>query len=513
MKRLWSIAWLLFVWAICAIPPKVTVVIVIDQFAAHYVPKLSQYWHYGLHTLLQKGTYFENAYQPHGIPATAVGHTGLATGVLPNVHGIIDNAWYLPDGTKVSAYTTPTSFALVPTINKKFLAENIHNSAIALSFKERAARGMAGQDIPAIWFNDPTEKFTTSKHSPLIDRILETINNAPLLKPHKLIWKLAYTDQSYYAFKHIKNYAYASEASLMPRSRKKQKTEFLSDLEKMPYINQLLLTIAREFIAQSLPTSDGGALLVWISLSSLDKLGHVFGPESLEAIDTLYHLDQMIGTFMTNVAHDVPTEKTLYILTADHGVMPIPELSTKNDTTITRILRSKLSKKVEHVIAHEYNIASIFKIFDPPFIILNHDELKLFSAQKQQEIVNRVIEILEKQPGITAVHRPQELVQKNFTSGSATEFLKNHVFKNRSGDLLIEFASHTYPSKYATGTGHNTPDPNNTHVPLAFYQPGTFAQQTITQRAYIPQVASTLQNILTHTQAQPQMLAPLPTAI
>jgi len=45
-------------------PPKLIVVIVIDQFAHHYLPKLSPYFRDGLKLLMSRGICYENAHHP-----------------------------------------------------------------------------------------------------------------------------------------------------------------------------------------------------------------------------------------------------------------------------------------------------------------------------------------------------------------------------------------------------------------------------------------------------------------
>ena len=67
-------------------------------------------------------------------------------------------------------------------------------------------------------------------------------------------------------------------------------------------------------------------LLLWVCLSPLDMVGHEFGPQSREVIDMIYHLDCQIEQFMDCVSDYLKRTDVLYVLTADHGVSPIPEI-------------------------------------------------------------------------------------------------------------------------------------------------------------------------------------------
>ena len=74
--------------------PRVTVVMIIDQFAYHYIPKLKKHLHHGLSELLSKGIVYTNAYHAHGIPETTPGHHALSSATLPKDHGAIAYQWF-----------------------------------------------------------------------------------------------------------------------------------------------------------------------------------------------------------------------------------------------------------------------------------------------------------------------------------------------------------------------------------------------------------------------------------
>jgi len=46
-------------------------------------------------------------------------------------------------------------------------------------------------------------------------------------------------------------------------------------------------------------------MLLWLSLSTLDLVGHFYGPDSMEAIDTLYHVDRQIKDLMKFIAKKI----------------------------------------------------------------------------------------------------------------------------------------------------------------------------------------------------------------
>ena len=65
-------------------------------------------------------------------------------------------------------------------------------------------------------------------------------------------------------------------------------------------------------------------MLLWILPSSLDKLGHDYGSNSIETVDMLYHLDRQIKKFMDFVNDKTRKRNILWVVTSDHGIAPTP---------------------------------------------------------------------------------------------------------------------------------------------------------------------------------------------
>ena len=74
--------------------PKLTVVLVIDQFAYSYVRRLQKFFQYGLKDIFDNGINYTDAYVPHATPETTTGHNTLSTGTLPKNHGAVTNHWF-----------------------------------------------------------------------------------------------------------------------------------------------------------------------------------------------------------------------------------------------------------------------------------------------------------------------------------------------------------------------------------------------------------------------------------
>ena len=74
--------------------PEITLVFVVDQLAHHELQRLLPSLQGGIKFLHEHGINYTQAFQTHGAPVTGIGHAAIATGTLPNEHGIINNAWF-----------------------------------------------------------------------------------------------------------------------------------------------------------------------------------------------------------------------------------------------------------------------------------------------------------------------------------------------------------------------------------------------------------------------------------
>src|SRR4030095_2042145 len=76
-------------------PPKLLVVLVVDQMRADYLQRFDRHWRSGFRTLLDNGLVFNNARYPYLATVTCSGHSTIGTGALPHTHGMISNGWWL----------------------------------------------------------------------------------------------------------------------------------------------------------------------------------------------------------------------------------------------------------------------------------------------------------------------------------------------------------------------------------------------------------------------------------
>lgn len=542
MKRFYCLAYravflsIFVFFQLSSITPKLTVVMVIDQFAQHYINKLGDNFNYSFKMLRDKGINYTNAHHPHGTPTTATGHTALNAGTLADKHGITLNGWWEESTGKkircdqddspssltfglngVQKYGSSAKNIMVPGLTELFLKKSNRHKSFSLSHKSRAAIGMSGKGGHPIWFDVNSGIFTTSKaFFKRMPKWLENFNKKNEIK--KVIkdkeWKLFYPEDSkYYDIEDINfhkdtNYKYAgydesliSNDSIYTTTRDINKKPINSNKNdkydgffKSPFANKLLLDLAENCIKNNL--KEENKMLLWVSLSPLDKLGHVYGPQSIEVIDMIYHLDKQINDFYIKIKRKFGEKNILFILTADHGVEPLVELMKKKRKDAHRINPDELISDMNKHIFNKYKIRNLVWKFKTSQFYLRKRKLNFLPTKMRLNIINELKDIILSKKGVKKVWTYDELSNLECEFDSYENFYKRQLYSGRSGDLICMPEKLSIISIHLHGSGHRSASEDNTNVPLIIYQKGKFENKTIDKKVWIPQLPVTLAKIL-----------------
>ena len=94
-----------------------------------------------------------------------------------------------------------------------------------------------------------------------------------------------------------------------------------------PWLDWLTLELADRIVEERHLGADDAPDLLVIALSATDTIGHRYGPGSQEHLDHLLRLDAWLGDFMRKTEGSVAKSgrTVLFALSADHGVLPLPE--------------------------------------------------------------------------------------------------------------------------------------------------------------------------------------------
>ena len=520
-------------------PPRLTVVLVVDQLAHHYIDKLYPFLKHGIGYLLTHGVNYTNAHWLAGQPGTADDHVSLGTGVTADLHGVPSNNFY-ENGKKVGWDDDDSQDSLVLSPNgvydygksaKRLMVDGLSDQCVlqteprsafavySISGKSRSAIAVADRLGKPLWLDCQSGDFTSSKaYFDTLPEWVELFNKENKINDlGSITWKPMYPKSPYaYQFFNINNYEYTRSKKTMlntplavPDHSKEDNPFHL--FEKTPEANQRILDCAISCIKEHVSRKHRDRLLLWVCLSPLDKVVHQYGPNSMEAIDMIYHLDKQIQRFMRKTLRIIGKHETVFALTADHGVMPIPELLHDEGLTIAqRIDRVAFVKNVNDTLEEKHGIKNCIISYKGQELVCDTAALDELDSDKRDAILNDAKNVALATPGIKNAWLVDDLLRLPTQPHTLEDNIKRQVFKGRSGSIILQPYPYTVITHWKQGAAHKTPYNYDTHVPLIIFHPGKFEKRHVRQRVSPLQLPNTLAEILNVPKPSASMCEILP---
>lgn len=517
---------------------ELAVIIVVDQLAHHTFQHVKPYLQGGLKTILDNGISYENARFPYAATATGPGHACLNTGVTPKDNGIIKNSWFdnntnkidcdsgsfedaavfKPDGTLYDFGKSGAQIKVDGISDQLALASNptAQHISFSISIKPRAAVCSAGAMGKAFWFDEKTGNLTTSKaYYPALPSWLVDFNKQHAPHTRKIFeWYLRYPkDNPAYSF--IPNNSYTHVPSLLEKpltlelSMAHNQDPYML-YSKLPESNKLVFEASKQCLLNA-QGKKYKKVLLWVCLSSLDKVGHIYGPKSLEYIDTMYHIDVYLQEFMQWIKTMVKPTKTLFVLTGDHGSTPIPEqLQEEGFNLARRIDQKKLRKKLNDFIKERHNVPNIIAHMNTLSIYLDKRKLVTLEPKLKTKILADIKHFLQKQPGFKNAWTFHELENCPVQKNDIKNYFKNCLFAGRSGEIQYQLEPYCFVTKHPIRTCHSSPYDYTTHVPLYFYQDNITHKNSIQKPVEMTRFAPTLAQFFSINAPSACLCKPLP---
>lgn len=249
-------------------------------------------------------------------------------------------------------------------------------------------------------------------------------------------------------------------------------------LYNSPFGNDFLLELVKAAVsAEKLGRGEPPDLLT-ISFSSTDSVGHTWGPDSHEVLDVVLRADRTLAEFLRYLDAEVGQGKYLVCLTADHGVCPLPEVLRGRGLEGGRIPIKPL------LAAADAHLKAVFDPFgvDPKanwieaqtsmWVYLNHKVIARH-GQRPADVASALADFLSHQPGIQRALTRAELAADPDPYDAVGRRMRKSFHPDRCGDVSFVPKPYWLGSDWtaATGTGHGSPHPYDTHVPLLVYGP------------------------------------------
>ena len=478
--------------------PKLVVIVVVDQMRGDYLQRYGPLFTAGLKRLTTQGAWFVNAAYPYLNTVTCVGHSTIGTGTFPYHHGMVLNGW-LDRGTRLlPGCTGDTSVKEVsynglkqrdgesakslmrPAIGEQ-IRRNARGRAIAVSLKPRSSIPLVGHSGDAVvWFDErggwSSSTGFTRRPVPFVQAFVDA---NPITADQAKVWTKALPDSAYTGEDDVQaERPPAGMTRVFPHvlNRPDEQSEsetFFSRWERSPFADEYLERLAEAGIDALALGKGTGTDFLAVSFSSLDLVGHLFGPRSHEVQDMLVRLDRTIGRLLDHLDRQVGTGNYIVALSADHGVADLPE-ADGGGRVGAKAVKDALERVFVPVLgAGDHVVASA----GTDIYLTSRTEQRL---RVDQALRGAAVDALLALPGVARVFVGRDLNGEDARTSSdrVRRAAALSYYPGRSGDLIISPKENWILSTSATS--HGSPFPYDQRVPVVLFgacvRPGRYEQ-------------------------------------
>ncbi len=486
-------------------PRAVVVALVVDQLAAWVLhsrigalPPTG-----GFARFVREGTYVEDLRYDHAITETAPGHAALFTGGPPSRSGIVANeridlatrkkVSFLRDATArlvaadgiADAPASSLASLKSRTVADVLRAAEPRARIYAISLKDRGALfGGGAKPDASLWYDPNRDAFVTStafakELPPWAKAKTAARTEHPRWEPLDPAWLHAHAagvDRQEgegdlvgmgLTFPHPVTSGHAFRAT--------------------PFADEALVELG----LRALDSQSGDApVLLSLSFSSNDYVGHVFGAESWEAWDELYRLDALLGRLFAALDQRYGADGWSALLSADHGVAPLPELTgvgmrpwcakgappdrwQRPCVASVRLQPDAMAEELRAVAKTAIGEGDFVLGLADPYVWLTPTGRAL-PAERKKKLLEALAAHLRKTPGVERVVFTQDACTDH-GGDTVDELVCRSIDPSAGGELYVVVGQTSFfDPEYVSGKGvsHGTPLPFDRSVPLLARSPG-----------------------------------------
>jgi hypothetical protein len=476
-----------------AAPPKLAVILVVDQMRADYVDRFQNDWSAGLKRLVTKGAWFRRAAYPYLETLTCAGHATIATGAYPVSHGIFQNTWFDRDSNRLILCTQDAAASSVsygralrgndgpanlriPTLADEMRRQR-ESHVVSLSLKARSAIMLAGQGGNAVtWLSETLDGWETSTRfaTTPVPEVAKYVAANPIEVDLGKAWTLSLPADRYKdkddglgeappqgwtsSFPHV----------LSGQQSGKADAAYYGQWERSPFADAYLGRMAAGLVESMELGRHETTDILAVSFSSPDLVGHGFGPKSREIQDMYARLDHTIGLLLDQLDRLVGEDQYVVALSADHGVTPIPEQAVAEGRDAGRLNGNAVAVAVEQIAQKALGPAqAVWRIVGSDLYFRPGVFDKLAA---HPTALSEILKAIEARPGVLRAFHAGELAKGTTSKDSLLRAAALSWVEGRSGDIII--AAKPGWMGGANGTTHGSASADDQRVPIILYGSG-----------------------------------------
>jgi hypothetical protein len=468
-------------------PPRLVVVIAVDQLGTDLFQQYRPYFSRGLRRLAE-GAVFANGYQAHAATETCPGHSTILTGARPARTGIIANTWFNPSasredkavycaedptvpGSSSRNYTASVNHLRVPALGEYMRRANAASRTVSIAGKDRAALMMAGRDPAQVWwwggeaFVSHAGRAAPRSVSAGNEAVARSIaaGRPPLEVPAHCTARARPVPIGSNA---------AVGANPLGRAAGNRNA-----FRASPDFDGAVLAIGAA-LQRELRLGQGSAPdLLILGLSATDYVGHTYGTQGLEMCLQLAGLDRELGAFFARL--DEGGVDYAVVLTADHGGNDLPERQRHEGAPhAARVDASLGASTLGRALGQRLGLQGPVLYGDGAFGDIYVD--RALTADQRRRVIAEATAAYRAHPQVAAVFTREELSAAPLPSGdpsvwSLLQRARASFDAERSGDFVVLLRPAVTPIVSPGGgyvATHGSPYDYDRRVPILFWRRG-----------------------------------------
>ena len=438
--------------------PALVVLVILDQFRPEYLKQSS--FGGGIGLALRTGAVFTNAHVSSARTETSPVHAGFLSGASPSRTGIVSNEWWDRESgrlvTSVEDDNTVTLGCELPGASPRRLqapglVEALRNvqklaggpapKAIGIGIKDRSAILPVGRQADgAYWFDRESGSVCSSSYYVAI---------LPEWAHRLNVWNAL--------------------VPAMIRKKYRQWSDPVSAVDRAIAETEVLVTIAVNALHGERLGRRQTTDILTVSVSAVDELGHRYGPASHEVKRTAEGVDRVLGRLFLAIESLVGLDRTLVIITSDHGVAPLPPATGGRTAGGGRTTAREVRAVVEQALRERYGSERFVLAVNGGSIYLDRRRVLSLGGELPQAR-SVAAKALRGLPSVMRTYTHDELVLGTSEPDAVDTAIRKGFHEGNSGD--VEFVLRPLWVTSATGTTHGSPHWYDTHVPLMLMGPG-----------------------------------------
>ncbi len=459
-------------------PPRLIVLITVDQMRADYIDKWAPQFTGGLARLAKGGAFFTNAFQDHANTETAPGHSTLLSGREPYRTGIVFNAEGVPDPNSPvigggNPGASPDRFKGTTLIDW-LKAKSARSRALSVSRKDRGAILPIGRAKESVFWYGSDGRFSTSAYyTDKLPAWVTKFNDRHVAE--------TYAGKAWTPLLPLSEYPEPDTVMVEDNGREPAFPHTLTDdpdgaardLIAFPWMDDVTVQFALEGVnAMNLGLGPAPDVLA-VSLSSTDAVGHRFGIASRELHDQVLRVDRAIGVLIDSLYKMRDSATIVFALTGDHGATLPPELAKDNGDgpKPMRVDFTSIVQDFETTVATKMNTDSAIA-FEDAVLLLNRSRLQ-HNHINADSLARAFADVAKRQPGVYRADLFKDILAADTTKDVIARRWRHAIPPEWPVAVVVTL---NHGSVWGSTPGvHGSPWDDDCHVPILFYGPGVQA--------------------------------------